>query len=617
MATPLLQRSQRISLFAFAFVVLLWLGLAKALPAQAATSYVVTNCTALGVADAMNFMNNNSVTDGIISFNCNNTHAPATINISYPGGYGVATSAAYTMDGGGLITLSGGNANRVLNVQANAALTLTNLSVINGNAGADYGGCIFNFSGKLRLDNVTLQNCRTADTYLGGAIYTSGNSRLTVSGSRILSGTSSHGGGIFSGGTLVIVNSIIADNRATTGDGGGLNVTGNATISGSQIERNRASGGDGGGLYAASASNVTIQNSLLASNVTTVTTFASGGGLYSLGSLTVTNSTLSNNLARYGGGMDSEGTALLTNTTLSGNRATTAGGGMFNAGQTTVSNSTLSGNSANLSGGGIDNNGSLTVTNTLLGGNKAYVSGGGLTNESLATVSDSTLSGNWAPDGGGIFNYAQTLTLRSSTLSDNEATQGGGIYTTNNADAIVSNATLSGNLALNGGGIFNQGDTTLANVTLNNRALLTGTAHNLYLFAGVLTLTHTIVNFDVAYGANCIGADTPKKVSGGHNLASDAFCSLAATGDQQGALVPILLGSLANHGGPTQTHLPRLGSAALNTGDNAVCASPPVNNLDQRGVLRPQGAVCDIGAVERQPSDSDVVPWLYLPLIRR
>ena len=99
------------------------------------------------------------------------------------------------------------------------------------------------------------------------------------------------------------------------------------------------------------ASSVNIQNSLLASNVTTSTQFASGGGLYSLGSVTVTGSTFSGNLARYGGGLDSEGTALLTNATLSGNRGTTAGGGIFNAGRTTLSNSTLSDNSADLGGG--------------------------------------------------------------------------------------------------------------------------------------------------------------------------------------------------------------------------------------------------------------------------
>ena len=43
------------------------------------------------------------------------------------------------------------------------------------------------------------------------------------------------------------------------------------------------------------------------------------------------------------------------------------------------------------------------------------------------------------------------------------------------------------------------------------------------------------------------------------------------------------------------------GSPALDAAVDAICAAPPVNNLDQRGVKRPQGAHCDIGAVEQQP----------------
>ena len=41
------------------------------------------------------------------------------------------------------------------------------------------------------------------------------------------------------------------------------------------------------------------------------------------------------------------------------------------------------------------------------------------------------------------------------------------------------------------------------------------------------------------------------------------------------------------------------GSAALDAADDAICAAPPVNNLDQRGIARPQGPHCDIGAVEQ------------------
>src|SRR5207237_7821027 len=57
---------------------------------------------------------------------------------------------------------------------------------------------------------------------------------------------------------------------------------------------------------------------------------------------------------------------------------------------------------------------------------------------------------------------------------------------------------------------------------------------------------------------------------------------------------------LASNGGPTQTIALEAGSPAINAGDEAICAAPPVNNLDQRGFVRPgMGATkCSIGAYE-------------------
>jgi hypothetical protein len=54
-----------------------------------------------------------------------------------------------------------------------------------------------------------------------------------------------------------------------------------------------------------------------------------------------------------------------------------------------------------------------------------------------------------------------------------------------------------------------------------------------------------------------------------------------------------LLGPLQNNGGPTMTSALLSNSPAINTADNAAC--PPT---DQRGVPRPQGPACDIGAYE-------------------
>ena len=81
------------------------------------------------------------------------------------------------------------------------------------------------------------------------------------------------------------------------------------------------------------------------------------------------------------------------------------------------------------------------------------------------------------------------------------------------------------------------------------------------------------------------------------------------SGEQIGtdaAPVDAKLGPLGNNGGQTPT-LPLLfGSPAIDAGDDAVCAqtgADKVNGVDQRGVTRPQGAHCDIGAFEYQATN--------------
>jgi hypothetical protein len=103
-----------------------------------------------------------------------------------------------------------------------------------------------------------------------------------------------------------------------------------------------------------------------------------GAGIYNLGAMTITNSTVSGNTVRYvGGGISNGGTMTITNSTVSGNSAG-YGGGISNGGTMTITNSTVSGNSAGY-GGGISNSGTLTLTNTLVDNDCAGItaSGGG------------------------------------------------------------------------------------------------------------------------------------------------------------------------------------------------------------------------------------------------
>jgi hypothetical protein len=314
---------------------------------------------------------------------------------------------------------------------------------------------------------------------------------------------------------------------------------------------------DGGGLVTISGGNGT---QIFVVNSGTALTLANlaisdgsslggdGGAIYSDGTLTVTNSTFSGNSGGFGGAIFNGGTLTLTNSTLSGNTAT--GGAIYNdyGGTLTVTNCTFSGNSGG-PGGAIASDitrnygGTLTVTNCTFSGNTVGTGANG--------------------HGGGAIANGGTLTVTNGTFSGNTADALGGAII--NSDTVtVTNSTFSGNSDHDGGTIYN--------------------------YSGTLTLTNAIVASSTSRG-NCVGSIT----DGGHNLDSDGSCGVGPATDPK--LDPE---GLANNGGPTQTIALRVGSPAINAGDETVCAAPPVNNLDQRGYVRPgTGATrCSIGAYE-------------------
>jgi hypothetical protein len=77
------------------------------------------------------------------------------------------------------------------------------------------------------------------------------------------------------------------------------------------------------------------------------------------------------------------------------------------------------------------------------------------------------------------------------------------------------------------------------------------------------------------------------------------------------------LPALANNGGPTRTHLPGAGNAAI---DNGACtdADGTTLNVDQRSLPRPSGATCDVGAVEVQGASNPTIsvsPSVYFGVV--
>jgi hypothetical protein len=325
--------------------------------------------------------------------------------------------------------------------------------------------------------------------------------------------------------------------------GGELSINKNLAIMGPGAESLAISGNKLSRVFnimpftAVAISDVTIENGKSA--------FSNGGGINNSGKLMVTRSTFSGNSAADGGGIVNFGTLTVTNSTFSGNSATENSGGIANTGMLTVTNSTFSGNSApNGSGGSIGNAGTVKVIN-------------------------STFSGNFAPNGnGGVINNSGTVTVTNSTFSGNFAADGGGI--TNFGTVKVSNSTFSGNSGpAGGGGIAN---------------------------AGTLTVKNTLLAKSPA-GGNCSGSIT----SQGHNLSDDFTCPFTQTTDiMNNTPAGLDPGGLKNNGGPTQTIALLATSPAVDAIPVSDCTDVDGNPVatDQRGVTRPQGPKCDIGAFE-------------------
>ncbi|MEN9564194.1 MAG: hypothetical protein RIR73_2438, partial [Chloroflexota bacterium] len=220
--------------------------------------------------------------------------------------------------------------------------------------------------------------------------------------------------------------------------------------------------------------------------------------------------------------------------------------------------------------------------------------GGGILNLNSLTITNSNISNNAADTGGGIYNLSSTLAVTNSTISSNSAPSGGGGIYSAGGSATVTNSTLSSNSASsgNGGGILNisgTGTMTLLNTTLSGNSG-GGITNN----DSTLNLTNTIIANSTS-GGDCTNSSGTIGTSANNLIEATASNACGLTNGVNGNIIGSdpSLGSLADNGGPTQTHALLTSSPALSTGTNTGCPS-----TDQRGLPRPQLLVCDIGAVE-------------------
>ncbi len=316
----------------------------------------------------------------------------------------------------------------------------------------------------------------------------------------------------------------------------------------------------GGAIYLASTLNVNINITIDASSLAAPVTISGDTGNDGTGNVEVFY-------------VNTGVTAAFKNLRIANGDAA-SGGGIQNSGILTLDHVILDDNLADY-GGAIDNyNGTLVITNSTFTNNFAYYYGGGIETNGSVTISNSTFSGNSTDgSGGALENYGTgSVTISNSTFYNNSAVEWGGAIE-NGETLTITNSTFSANsAAANQGGAVDH-------------------------YSGIMSYSNTIMA-NSASGGDCVSSSTIG--TNVNNLIEDGGCSAALSGDPK-------LGALADNGGPTQTISLLADSTAIDAADDATCIAAPINNLDQRGIVRPQGVHCDIGSYERDSAMPAVV----------
>ncbi len=179
---------------------------------------------------------------------------------------------------------------------------------------------------------------------------------------------------------------------------------------------------------------------------------SSGGGIGNIGTLTLWNGSITDNV--HGSGVYNYGTFTMNGGRIENNSAMFYGGGVYN-------------DSGSGDGGGVFNHGTFTMNGGSIRENES-VAGGGVFNNGMFNMYGGTISGNQVEDGGGVYNEG-TFTMTSGSISGNKGImKGGGVF--NDGTFIVSgDVNISGNVR---GG------------TLKNGVITGGTTNNVYLANG-------------------------------------------------------------------------------------------------------------------------------------
>lgn len=435
-------------------------------------------------------------------------------------------------------------------------------------------------------------------------------SSITISGSGQTIDAAGQGSVIETGTNLAFAFShLYLTGGASAASGGGVSVGGGSsaefvacTISGNTAKS------IGGGLYAAPAATVTLVDSTVSGNVGDM-----GGAIFAnFAAVSVTNTVVADNQARYGGG------------------------GIYAAGgPLTLNMATIRQNTAQeLSGGVVSFFGTLDVSHSSIADNSGGPAGGIFLSASSGTIATSTISGNTAACGyvcaGAAVLRDSTFTISGSTLSGNlaagRATYVSGGALLFNSTATFVNSTLSGNVGVGNGQVsggawafqFSGDGLTFINSTISNNTAvaLYGKAAGGVLLGSVyfspppttndkLTLSNTIVSANAPADNDLAWDPYGSTLSAEYSVLGSAqnVAEFNYPGDHNIFSDSPGLGPLVDNGGPTKTRALLPDSPALRAGSRALAAfSGQPLNYDQRGLsyLRDFGGSVDIGAFQDQ-----------------
>ena len=236
--------------------------------------------------------------------------------------------------------------------------------------------------------------------------------------------------------------------------------------------------------------------------------------------------------------------------------------------------------------------GSLTLADSIVTENAlGILNSGGTLNVLRTTISNNV---DQTYGAAGIFNnLAGTTTVFDSTITGNYGEWGGGLGLSSGSIAL-SNSTLSGDSAIGGSEVYFS-NANGASVQLGNSTIVNTTQQP--SISGLSGTTNTLIFNNSIFVSqsgipNCL--TSVNLLSLGHNLSSDASCGLTEPTDIVNSPYANLGPLQVNAPGTTATQALLPGSAAIDYGD---CSGGFVVN-DERGVSRPQGGSCDIGAHE-------------------